>query len=119
MKVSLFGFFVYSKILIFQSYSRENGIFRLTYRKTLNNLGDAGDLIIDETGPNSIVWALGRLARPGGRKGQKQASFHHTYPKEHVQIDFRGNVPELYQCRPFVQKAPPAMVMSRKTGHDR
>ena len=68
---------------------------------------------------NSIVWAMGRLACSGGRKGKKEPSFHHTYPKEHVQLDLRGNVPDLYKCRPFVQKAPPAMIMSRKTGHDR
>jgi len=102
-----------------QSYSRENGVFRITFRKTLTNLADAGDLSLDENGVNSIVWAMGRLARPGGRKGKKEPSFHHTYPKEHVQLDLRGNVPDIYKCRPFVQKAPPVMIMSRKTGHDR
>jgi len=55
-----------------QSYSRENGVFRITFRKTLTNLADAGDLSLDENGVNSIVWAMGRLARPGGRKGKKR-----------------------------------------------
>ena len=56
-----------------------------------------------------MVWSIGRLARPGGRKGRKEPSFHHTYPKEHVEIDFKGPVPELYECRSFVQKAPYSM----------
>jgi len=100
-----------------QAYSRENGIFKISYRTTLSNLHDTGDLPIDEDGMNSIVWAIGRLARPGGRKGRKEPSFHHTYPKDHIQMDLRGNVPDLYKCRPFVQKAPSQMVR-RKTGHD-
>ena len=80
----------------------------------MGTLSDAGDLAIDPDGMNSVVWALGRLARPGGRKGRKEPSFNHTYPKEHVEMDLRGNVPDLYKCRPFVQQAPPAMIPKKK-----
>ena len=65
---------------------------------------------ISDSGKNSIVWAIGKLARPGGRRSKKEPSFHHTYPRSHVQLDLNGNVPEIYKCRPFVQSAPPAML---------
>lgn len=70
----------------------------------MGNQADAGDLVIDENGKNSVVWAIGRLARPGGRKSRKEPSFHHTYPKEHVEIDLTGKVPEKFQCRPFIKR---------------
>ena len=60
---------------------------------------------ISDSGKNSIVWAIGKLARPGGRRSKKEPSFHHTYPRSHVQLDLNGNVPEIYKCRPFVQDA--------------
>ena len=65
---------------------------------------------ISDSGKNSIVWAIGKLARPGGRRSKKEPSFHHTYPRSHVQLDLNGNVPEIYKCRPFVQDAPAAML---------
>lgn len=97
-----------------QSYDnhQRDGIVTFTYRKTIGNSHDAGDLAIDEDGPNSIIWALGRLASPGGRRGRKYPSFHHTYPKNHVQLDLnsddtlmKNNEESLYKCKPFVKKA--------------
>lgn len=93
-----------------QTFSRDNGITKITYRKTLGNNHDSGDLSISDSGKNSIVWAIGKLARPGGRRSKKEPSFHHTYPRSHVQLDLNGNVPEIYKCRPFVQDAPAAML---------
>ena len=56
---------------------------------------DSGDNSILEEGPTSIVWAIGQLAK-GTLSGQrekgrpqrikKEPSFHHTYPKQHVQV---------------------------------
>ena len=86
--------------------------FQITYRKTLGNIHDKGDAVISE-GVNSIVWAIGKLARPGGRKAKKVPSFHDIYPKTHVQIDLKGKVPDIYQCQPFVQEAPPSMLRSK------
>ena len=80
--------------------------------KTLGNIHDKGDAVISE-GVNSIVWAIGKLARPGGRKAKKVPSFHDIYPKTHVQIDLKGKVPDIYQCQPFVQEAPPSMLRSK------
>ena len=64
--------------------------FQITYRKTLGSESDKGDLSINQKGKNSIVWAIGKLARPGGRRAKKEPSFHHTYPRSHIegQIDF-------------------------------
>ena len=56
---------------------------------------DPGDNSIVEDGPTSVVWAIGQLAsgtltgpRERGRPQplKKEPSFHHTYPKQHVQV---------------------------------
>jgi hypothetical protein len=82
-----------------QSHKRENGVNVLTFRKTLGTLGDPGDFEISTTAPTSAVWALGRLAQNGRRK---EPSFHHTYPKNHVQIDF-GRKESQNNCYPFTK----------------
>ena len=86
----------------------------------MGNAHDGGDLVIDENGPNSIIWAIGRLASPGGRRGKKSPSFHHTYPKNHVQLDLRGgtHIPDLYKCKPFVKSAT-AQMRRRKVENDK
>lgn len=98
-----------------QTFRRDNGITTLTYRKTLNNANDRGDNEINENGLTSIVWAIGRLAQPGGSKSSKEPSFHHTYPKRHIQLNF-GRNGEGNNCVPFVKKA--SYMMSRKKFQD-
>ncbi len=92
-----------------QSHEYKNGIYKVVYRKTIGNQGDAGDLAVDPNGKNSIVWAIGLLSQPNGPRARKEPSFHHTYPKDHVEIDLTGQVPDKFECRPFVKTSPPSM----------
>jgi len=95
-----------------QTFDREGGVFTVTYRRDLINSQDAGDNSIAEEGPTSIVWAMGRLAhgsltgpRERGRPQpiRKEPSFHHTYPKQHVQIDFNRKK-SANNCWAFVRR---------------
>ena len=92
----------------------------MTYRKTIGNSHDNGDLVIDENEPNSIIWAIGRLASPGGRRGKKSPSFHHTYPKTHVQLNLKEKPApgSIYECKPFVKSAA-AQMRRRKVENDK
>jgi len=68
------------------SATRKNGVTAITYRKTFGTLGDEGDIAIPEDGPISIIWAIGKMAEKAHRI--KEPSFHHTYTRQHTQIDF-------------------------------
>ena len=80
-----------------QSFTDESGIFRVIYRRQLSNSQDFGDNPINEDGPTSIVWAMGQLGSGSlggkhikGRPAQpkREPTFHHSYPRSHVTIDF-------------------------------
>ena len=83
-----------------QTHSRADGVTVITYRKTLTPTSDPGDKEIFEDKETSLVWALGRLARNGRRK---EPSFHHTYPRDHVRINF-GRKEAENNCIPFNKK---------------
>jgi len=95
-----------------QTFEREGGVFTVTFRRDLINSQDSGDNSILEEGPTSIVWAIGQLAK-GTLSGQrekgrpqrikKEPSFHHTYPKQHVQIDFHRKK-SANNCWAFVRR---------------
>jgi len=78
-----------------QSYTDKSGIFRVVYRRQLDNSQDPGDNPIE--GLSSVVWAMGQLGSGSlggkhikGRPAQpkREPTFHHTYPRSHVAIDF-------------------------------
>lgn len=94
-----------------QSFERDNGVFTVTIRRDLINSQDPGDNSIED-GPTSVVWAIGQLAsgtltgpRERGRPQplRKEPSFHHTYPKQHVQIDFNRKK-SANNCWAFVRR---------------
>ena len=72
--------------------TRENGITALTYRTTFGNLADGGDLEVPEDAPVSVIWAMGKMAERAHRV--KEPSFHHTYTRQHTQINFGTREPE-------------------------
>jgi len=80
------------------STSQENGITSLTYRTTFKKLGDPGDLEIKEKGLSSIIWAIGKLSERAHR--MKEPSYHHTYSRMHMQLDFGRSEP-YDSCFPF------------------
>ena len=82
-----------------QTHSRTDGVTTIVYRRTLQPSSDPGDKEILMDRPTSIVWALGRLAKNGRRL---EPSFHHTYPKHHVKIDF-GRKEAQDNCIPFTR----------------
>jgi len=81
-----------------RSATRDNGITALTYRTTYSNLGDGGDLVIPDSGPVSVIWAMGRVSERAHRI--KEPSYHHTYSRMHNQIDF-GNSEPYNDCISF------------------
>ena len=82
-----------------QDRRRIDGVTTITYRRTVKPTSDPGDLEIHLDRPTSIIWAIGRLAK-NGRKFEP--SFHHTYPKHHVEIDFGRKDPQ-NNCIPFTR----------------
>lgn len=64
------------------TYTRENGLTKITFRRNLINTGDEGDKIFKTTGSTYIVWAVGRLNK------FKEPRYHHMYSKGDVKIDF-------------------------------
>lgn len=83
----------------------------ITYRKTLLPTSDPGDREIFEDRPTSVVWALGRLARNGR---WNEPSFHHTYPKNHVTVDF-GRKEAKNNCFPFTKAIDKHVKKKKKT----
>lgn len=96
-----------------QTHSRKDGITTITYRRTLKPTSDPGDLEIYEDRKTSIIWALGRLAKNGR---VVEPSFHHTYPKNHVEIDF-GRKESQNKCIPFTRTSLTHKRRSATDGH--
>jgi len=80
------------------SATKKNGVTAITYRKTFGTLGDEGDIAIPEDGPVSVIWAIGKMAEKAHRV--KEPSFHHTYTRQHTQIDFTSKE-KINTCFPF------------------
>lgn len=64
------------------TYTRENGLTKLTFRRNLLNSGDEGDKVFKTIGSTYIVWAVGQLNR------FKEPRYHHAYSKGNSKIDF-------------------------------
>lgn len=64
------------------TYTRENGLTKITFRRNLINTGDEGDKVFKTTGSTYIVWAVGRLNK------FKEPRYHHMYSKGDFKIDF-------------------------------
>ena len=96
-----------------QTHSRADGVTTITYRRTLKPTSDPGDLEIYEDRATSIIWALGRLAKNGR---VVEPSFHHTYPKNHVAIEF-GRKESQNKCIPFTRTSLTHKRRSATDGH--
>lgn len=64
------------------TYTRENGLTKITFRRNLLNTGDEGDKVYKTTGATYIVWAVGRLNK------FKEPRYHHMYSKGNFKIEF-------------------------------
>ena len=64
----------------------------------MSNRGDPGDIPIPTDGPVSIIWAIGKMAEVSHRV--KEPSFHHTYTRQHTEIDFTSKE-KVNTCFPF------------------
>lgn len=64
------------------TYTRENGLTKITFRRNLLNTGDEGDKVFKTTGSTYIVWAVGRLNK------FKEPRYHHMYSKGDFKIEF-------------------------------
>lgn len=64
------------------TYTRENGLTKITFRRNLINTGDEGDQVFKTTGATYIVWAVGRLNK------FKEPRYHHMYSKGNFKIEF-------------------------------
>lgn len=77
------------------TYTRENGLTKITYRRNLLNTGDEGDQVFKTTGgPTYIVWAVGKLNK------FKEPRYHHMYTKGNFKIDFGRKIAK--NCHQFV-----------------
>jgi len=91
-----------------QYTARQDGVTTVAFRRRLHIPGDLGDRDIKEDGETSVIWAVGRLAKNGRNW---EPSFHHTYPKKHVTVDF-AREGEINNCIPFTKpKVTGAMMM--------
>lgn len=64
------------------TFVREDGLTKLTFRRNLANSGDNGDKEFKKEGKSSIVWAIGKL------NSFKEPRMHHIYPKGKVMLEF-------------------------------
>lgn len=64
------------------TYTRENGLTKITFRRNLINTGDEGDKVFKTSGATYIVWAVGRLNK------FKEPRYHHLYSKGDFKIEF-------------------------------
>lgn len=64
------------------TYTRENGLTKITFRRNLLNTGDEGDKVFKTTGSTYIIWAVGRLNK------FREPRYHHMYSKGDIKIEF-------------------------------
>lgn len=64
------------------TYTRENGLTKITFRRNLLNTGDEGDKVFKTTGSTYVIWAVGRLNK------FKEPRYHHMYSKGDVKLEF-------------------------------
>lgn len=64
------------------TFTRQDGLTSFVYRRTLLNPDDDGDQIYNPDGDTFLVWAIGRYNE------FKEPTFHHTYPKGTVKLNF-------------------------------
>lgn len=64
------------------TYTRENGLTKITFRRNIQNTGDEGDKVLKTNEPTYIVWAVGRLNK------FKEPRYHHMYSKGDFKIEF-------------------------------
>lgn len=76
------------------TYTRENGLTKLTFRRNIINTGDDGDKVFKTNGPTYIVWAVGRLNK------FKEPRYHHIYSKGDTKIEFGRKITK--NCFQFV-----------------
>lgn len=76
------------------TYTRENGLTKLTFRRNILNTGDEGDKVFKTTGSTYIVWSVGRLNK------FKEPRYHHLYSKGDLKIDFGRRITK--NCFQFV-----------------
>lgn len=68
------------------TYTRENGLTKITFRRNLMNTGDDGDKVFRTTGSTYIIWAVGKLNK------FKEPRYHHMYSKGDFKIEFGRKV---------------------------
>ena len=76
------------------TFTRENGLTKITFRRNLMNTGDEGDKVFKTTGATYIIWAVGRLNK------FKEPRYHHMYSKGDVKIEFGRKISK--NCFQFV-----------------
>ncbi|CAN7992951.1 unnamed protein product [Ixodes hexagonus] len=64
------------------TFARKDGLTSFIFRRTLLNPDDDGDQVFNPDGDTFLVWAIGRYNE------FKEPTFHHTYPKGTVKINF-------------------------------
>lgn len=64
------------------TFTRKDGLTSFIFRRTLLNPDDDGDQIYNPDGDTSLVWAIGKYNE------FKEPSFHHTFPKGTLKINF-------------------------------
>lgn len=79
------------------TFTRENGLTKITFRRNLINTGDEGDKVFKTQGATYIVWAVGRLNK------FKEPRYHYMYSKGDVKIEFGRKIAK--NCYQFVMPA--------------
>ncbi|XP_077521189.1 protein Skeletor, isoforms B/C-like [Amblyomma americanum] len=64
------------------TFTRKDGVTSFIFRRTLLNPDDDGDQIFNPDGDTYLVWAIGKYNE------FKEPSFHHTFPKGTLKINF-------------------------------
>ncbi|KAL3218681.1 hypothetical protein MRX96_031418 [Rhipicephalus microplus] len=64
------------------TFTRKDGLTSFVFRRTLLNPDDDGDQIFNPDGDTYLVWAIGKYNE------QKEPSFHHTFPRGNLKINF-------------------------------
>lgn len=78
------------------TFSRTDGITSIIFRRNLENYDDDGDQVYKADGDTYLVWAIGKIS------SVKEPTFHHTYPKGTVKINF-GRKKAADNCFDFIK----------------